>query len=404
MILFWLLALLLVAVALAFVLPPLLATTRHTADDDDDERARLEVYRSRRAALEEQHRSGALSQADLGEARDELARELLEDTTPRGARRRRPAPRGAARTWLAIAVGVGVPLLAIALYQRLGTPQAVDGDSAPASMRAAERSVEAMVAGLAARLESQPDDSDGWLLLARSYMALDRYADAYAAFSSAHRLLGDSPQLLADMAEASALANRQDFLGVPSGLLERALELDPHHPKALWLGAFAARQRGEASLAASRWQALLDRQPPDSEAAELLRGLIADSGAGAERATPAAGAPALGVEVTLDERLAAGLDGSEVLYVFARAADGPAMPLAVARATAGDLPLSVTLDDSMAMAAGGKLSDAERVVVGARIALGGTPTASSGDLQGFSQPVSPRTADTVRVLIDQRVP
>jgi cytochrome c-type biogenesis protein CcmH len=169
-------------------------------------------------------------------------------------------------------------------------------------------------------------------------------------------------------------------------------------------------QRGDTALAVSRWQALLARQPPDSEAAQVLRGLIANAGAGDAApasggdAVAADGGPALTVNVVLADRLAAGLDGSETLFVFARAAQGPAMPLAVVRRRSGDLPLTVTLDDSMAMAAGAKLSDFDRVVVGARIARGGTPAASSGDLQGFSDPV-PVAADTVvNVAITERVP
>ncbi len=108
--------------------------------------------------------------------------------------------------------------------------------------------------------------------------------------------------------------------------------------------------------------------------------------------------------MTLADRLATGLDGSEVLFVFARPAEGAPMPLAVIRKRASDLPLTVTLDDSLAMAPGRKLSDADQVVVGARIALSGTPAASSGDLQGFSAPVTPGRGTTVSVTITERVP
>ena len=386
---------------------PAASARRRAARRPPDASARLELYRSRVAALEEQHRIGALSESDLGEARDELGRELLEDE-PRDAT---PARGGGSRTWLAIAVGVGVPVLAIGLYQHLGAPRALHADSLPASVDAGQRSVQEMVAGLAARLQAQPDDSGGWLLLGRSYMVLERYAEAFEAYSNAHRLLGDSPALLTDMAEAAALANGQDFLGLPGELLERALALDPAFPKALWLGAFAARQRGDTALAVSRWRILLDGQPQDSEAARVLQSLIADNGGAAGGAPSAQSeprneppAPSLVVDVAIDDSLAAGLDGSEALYVFARASDGPPMPLAVTRALAGDLPLTVTLDDSMAMAGGRRLSDAGRVIVGARIAVSGTPTRSSGDLQGFSAPVPVAGDQTVRVVIDERVP
>ncbi len=409
LILFWLCALAVVVVALGFVLPPLLRPGR---TDDDTTTRNLALYRSRLAALDEEHRLGAISDADLAQARDELGRELLADTraatpvAPGTAAKRS----GGARIWLAIVVGVGVPLLSVALYQHLGDPGAVGAAPRATAVGAGAGAppVEDMVAALAERLASQPDDSEGWLLLGRSYMALERYADAADALRTAHRLLGDSPSLLSDIAEAAALADGRNFLGAPGELLERALALDPGYPKALWLGAFSAMQRGETTLAAQRWQALLERQPPDSEAAGVLRGLIAnarsadgDRTADGNRGGAGAG-PAITVNVTVADRLVAGLDGGETLYVFARAPLGP--PVAVARRRASDLPLTVTLDDSMAMAGGRKLSDVDRVVIGARIAMGGTATASSGDLQGFSEPL-PVTGDaTVGVVISERVP
>lgn len=403
MMLFWLCALALIALALAFILPPLLGA-RGAAGSAPAQSHAVNIYHSRLAALEEQHRVGALSAADLSEAKDELARALLADSAGQPAAA--PARRVAPRPWLAIAVGVGVPLLSIALYQRLGAPGALQP---PAAAPAGEVAVEEMVARLAERMRAEPENSAGWLLLGRSYMALERYAEAARAFSAAHGLLGDSPALLADLAEAQALTGGQNFLGPPGEHLERALQLDPAFPKALWLGAFAAMQRGETALAVGRWQTLLDHQPDDSEAARVLRELIANanvaSGADAPATPPAADrGPRLTVNVTLADHLAAGLDGSETLFVFARAADGPPMPLAVSRRRVADLPLTVVLDDSMAMAPGMKLSDFERVVVGARISRSGTATAGSGDLQGFSQPVPVGAGQTVNVAISEQLP
>ena len=417
MILFWLGALGMVALALAFVLPPLLARPPASAGTGRQSHD-LEVYRSRLAALEEEHRLGALTEDDLSQARDELGRELLADESAAAARDSGAGkPVTISRPWLAIAVGVGVPLLAVTLYQRLGEPAAIDPPQL-VSADGQQPAVEEMVARLAERLASEPDSSEGWLLLGRSYMALERYAEATDAYATAHRLLGDSAELLSDLAEAEALMQGQDFLGIPGERLETALRLDPDYPRALWLGAFAAMQRGQTALAVSRWQSLLDNQPADSEAATILRDLIvnADSGAGpgagnntgeaplgADPRTADAG-PGLTVNVILADHLAAGLDGSETLFVFARAAQGPPMPLAVARLRVSDLPLTVTLDDSMAMAAGMKLSDFERVVVGARISMSGIPTASSGDLQGFSGPVATAGDSPVNIAITEKVP
>ena len=419
MILFWLGALGMVALALAFVLPPLLGRRPASADTQRTNH-NLEVYRSRIAALDEEHRLGALTEDDLSQARDELGRELLADASAGPARERGGGrPGWVSRPWLAIAVGVGVPLLAVTLYQRLGEPGAIDPPPAAAGGGGqGQPAVEEMVARLAERLASEPGSSEDWLLLGRSYMALERYAEAADAYGAAHRLLGDSAELLSDLAEAEALMQGQNFLGIPGERLETALRLDPEYPRALWLGAFAAMQRGETTLAVGRWQSLLDNQPGDSEAAKILRDLIANADTGTEPGadvaaggTAAAGdraaadaGPGLTVNVILADHLAAGLDGSETLFVFARAAQGPPMPLAVARGRVSDLPLTVTLDDSMAMAAGMKLSNFDRVVVGARISMSGTPTASSGDLQGFSGPVSTSGDSAVNVAITEKVP
>ena len=404
---FWLAALALVGVTLAILLPPLLRAPRSGPVDRD---AALEVYRSRLAALEEEHRIGSLADGDLAQAKSELARELLADADAQTESAAGRARRRSSGPWLALAVGVGVPLLTVILYQRLGEPGGLDPTVASPPPTSGGGTVvpevETMVARLAQRLQSEPENTEGWLMLGRSYMVLERYAEAADAYATAHRLLGDSAALLADLAEAEALRDGQNFLGIPGERLETALTLEPDHPKALWLGAFAAMQRGEAALAASRWQALLDRQPPDSEAAEILRGLIANAGvAPAPRAaTSVEAAPGLTVSVTVADGLAGELDGSEVLFVFARAANGPPMPLAVVRRTSADLPLTVTLDDSMSMAPGRKLSDAGQVVIGARISSSGTATPSSGDLQGFSAPVPAAGGGPVAVNSTEKIP
>lgn len=401
MILFWLFALILIAVALAFVVPPLLGAGRGDAGTARESR-HLTLYRSRIAALDEEHRLGALGEDELAQAKDELSRELLADTSAPPARDG-GGPR-ASGPWLAIAVGVAVPLLTISLYQQWGEPRAID----PPAAAGGEPAVEEMVARLAERMQAEPGNGEGWLLLGRSYMATERYAQAVDAFTAAHRLLGDGPELLSDLAEAEALMGGQDFLGTPGARLERALELDPEYPKALWLGAFAAMQRGEAALAVRRWQSLLDRQAADSEAAQVLRDLIANSGAAETVAdageSPAEAPPGLTVNVILADRLSANLSGDETLFVFARAAQGPPMPLAVARKQVRDLPLTVILDDSMAMAPTMKLSNFEHVIVGARISMSGSPTASSGDLQGFSEAVQVSAQEPINIAITQRVP
>jgi cytochrome c-type biogenesis protein CcmH len=418
MILFWLGAAALLILALAFVLPPLWGSGR-SAPTMDGRRLNVGVYRSRLEELEQEHHLGMLSADDLEQAREELARELLNDTLDEGADDDRGGAiatdaRPGTRLYLTITTALALPLVAVLLYQWLGEPRGLSVERAvppaPAAQsgeHAGRGEMEEVVMKLAERLRAEPGNGDGWLLLGRSYMVLERHEQAALAFAEARRLRGDDADLLADLAEAEALADGKNFLGHPGELLEQSLALDPEHPKGLWLGAFAAMQRGEPELAASRWQKLLDRQPPDSEAAGILVGLIERTGTTPKKDTataPASTGPALRVQVSIDESLTAGLRGDETVFVFARAVDGPPMPLAVVRRRVSDLPLTVELDDSTSMTSELTLSRFERVVVGARVSRDGAPIARSGDIQGFSDPVAVGATTPVPVTIDHVVP
>ncbi|MDX1432649.1 MAG: c-type cytochrome biogenesis protein CcmI [Gammaproteobacteria bacterium] len=409
--LFWLSAGLLLALALALMVPSLLGARRR-ADAGAAGDAAVGVYRTRLAELDEEHRLGMLGASELEQARTELARELLaeDDAAPDAVDPAAPRRR---RLRSALAVALLVPALSLSLYGWLGEPGALgESGRAPDDERgephAARAELEAMTARLAERMRAEPDNAEGWLLLARSYMTLDRHAAAAAAYEAAHRLRGDDPVLLADMAQAKALARGDDFLGEPAELLERALALDPDQPKALWLGGFAAAQRGEPALAAARWRRLLEQQPQGSEGARILAELVARIGA--EPAAPAGAtapeAPAASLEVTvrIDERLADRVSDDDVVFVFARAVDGPPMPLAVARTRVGELPATIRLDDDDAMAPGMRLSAFARVVVGARVSRSGEARAASGDLQGLSAAVAVADGAPVEVVISEIVP
>lgn len=414
--LFWLCAAFLLALALALIVPPLMGAGRRSPGASETDGA-VGAYRARLAELEEEHRLGMLGEADLEQARIELARELLaEDSSPghRDDAARPGGPGAHPRPWIAVAVAVLLPAVTLVLYGWLGEPAALQ-QPAPSAAAAGSNEphagtgeLESMTAHLAERMRAEPDNVEGWLLLARSYMTLRHYTEAAEAYGAAHRLVGDDPALLADLGQAEALAQGENFLGKAGEHLERALALDPQQPKALWLGGFAAAQRGEPALAAVRWNRLLEHQAPDSEGARILRELIAGIAGEAPAPAPPGGQPAnsrgLEVKVRLDERLREQVDQDATVYVFARAVEGPPMPLAVVRTKVANLPATVRLDDSTAMAQGMKLSAFPRVIVGARISVSGDARASSGDLQGLSPPVEVAGGGPVEVVITDVVP
>jgi cytochrome c-type biogenesis protein CcmH len=113
----------------------------------------------------------------------------------------------------------------------------------------------------------------------------------------------------------------------------------------------------------------------------------------------ARGAAVSGI-VEIAPALAAKLAPTDTLFVFARAAEGSRMPVAILRAQAKDLPLKFTLDDRSSMVAGMKLSDQAQIIVGARVSKSGSATPQPGDLQAYSDPVAPG-ATGLRIVLSE---
>ncbi|HET8877190.1 MAG TPA: tetratricopeptide repeat protein, partial [Casimicrobiaceae bacterium] len=274
-----------------------------------------------------------------------------------------------------------------------------------------------------------PEDPTGWRLLARAYAALGRFPEAVAAFKEAAERGPADATLLADWADALAMHN-QSLQGEPSQLIERALAIDPRQPKALSLAATAALERKDYGVAIDEWRKLKAQFAPGSDEAKQIDSMIAEAnaarqggamspggkggamspgakGGGNDAAAGAAttanaGDTAITGRVSLDPKLRGRASANDTLFIFARAVNGPRMPLAVLRATAGELPRNFTLDDSMAMAPASRLSGASDVVVEARISKTGSATPSPGDLQGNSTVVKPGAQD-VSIVIDDVV-
>lgn len=392
---FWFLAAALIAVTMAGLLWPLLRQPLVAAVADRPALALRDVYRDQLRELDADLRAGTLSPARHAEARDELAHRLLEDAgqpvTTRSEHR--------SSTLLAAALLALLPSAAILLYLHLGNPVALWGAG---DMHAAEDSqhemsvaqIEGMVNQLATRLRDKPDDPEGWSMLARSYTALQRYDDAAAAYGKAIALAPDVAALRSDFADVLGSVNGGSLEGPAMEQIRRALALDPDDPKGLALAASAAAERGETSEAIAYWERLYHLLPPDSQtAARVAANLAAARGVG----KPPATASIRGTLVLAhDAGRTPGPD--ETVFLYARAVEGPRMPLAVLRRTVRDLPLQFTLDDSQALTPEHKLSGQQQVMVEARISASGNATPQAGDLVGQAGPVR-LGADDVRVVI-----
>ena len=404
MTLFVLIAVGMVAIALAAVLIPLL---RGSTPGVLREATNVAILRDQLRELDADLAAGTLAREDYERARAELEARALRDAGQPDAPAAGPAPQalpsGRRFAW---ALAAAVPLAAVALYVLVGNPGAIDRE---AQLHASRAQVEAMVGRLEARLRENPDDVNGWKLLGRSYGVMGRYGEAAEAYAKAAVRSPRDAQLLADLADVLAMARGQSLQGEPEQLALRALEIEPGNLKALALAGSAAFERKDFAAAAKHWERMLAYVEPNSEDARSIqqnvaeaRSLAGDAGKQETKKQPAKPQGGVRGTVSLSPAMKDKVSPEDTVFVFARAVEGPPMPLAVARVRVRDLPYRFALDDSMAMSPALKLSAFPKVVVTARVSKAGSAIAQPGDLQGASAPVA-NDAAAVNVVIDAQV-
>ena len=399
MIVFWLIAGIFAAGALAYVLRPLLRRTGAQEVKRSD--ANVAIYKDQLRELDAELAAGTLTPEDHSRARLELEQRLLEDVPAVEVERAAAGGRRAA-----LVVGIAVPVLAVAVYFTTGAPGALS--PRPHEVEPTAEQINGMVARLAAKLRENPDDVDGWKLLGRSYMVMGRFPEAVAAYAKAAEKAPRDAQLLADFADALAMTRGEKLAGEPEQLVLRALQVDPNNLKALALAGTAAYERQDFAKAAELWGRMLPLVPADSEDARMISTNVEEAkklagiGGGEKPVVAAKAQPGVRGTVTLSAEMKQQAKADDMVFIFARAAEGPPMPLAVMRAKVGDLPVSFALDDSMAMAQGLKVSAFPKIVVTARVSKSGSAKPAPGDLQGASTPVA-NDASGVKVVIDSVV-
>lgn len=352
------------------------------------------------AALDRDRVTGQLDDEQHRLAQRELQRRLLDESADE-----LPLHAGGRPRRLALVLAVAMPLFAVGLYAVLGNPGALSV-TPPAALRDADVTPEAldgMLASLAQRLEkpsgNPASDLQGWTMLARSYAALQRFADADRAYARAIALSPRDAQLLADRADVLAVVQGQRTAGEPERLIAEALAIDPDNLKALALAGTAAFERKDFGAARGYWQKARTLAPAGSEFAAGLDRSLAEVGAPVQPAAAAPVGAGLTGRVSLAPGLAAQAAPTDTVFIFARAVDGPRMPLAILRRTVADLPFDFKLDDAMAMSPQMRLSNFDRVVVGARISRSGSAMPQPGDLRGESAATGNRT-EGLQLTID----
>ncbi|HEK1009327.1 TPA: c-type cytochrome biogenesis protein CcmI [Pseudomonas putida] len=389
---FWLSAGLLLLAALGFLLIPILRG-RSRQQEEDRTALNVALYQERVAELAAQQAAGVLDATQLANGRDEAARELLADTE--GAE----APRqGHLGKVLPLLAAVLVPAMALGLYLHFG---AADKVELTQEFAAAPKSMEEMTTRLERAVQAQPDSAEGLYFLGRAYMAEQRPADAAKAYERAVALAGRQPELLGQWAQAQYFAANKQWSPQVQALTDEALKADPNEVTSLGLRGIAAFEGERYQEAIDYWKRLLAQLPEGDASRAALQGGIDRA---AERLGSTGAKPSVAVAARLKVRveLAAALKDKvkpgDTVFIFARASNGPPMPLAAKRVTVAQLPLDVELSDADAMMPQMKLSDFAEVQLVARVSRAGQPT--HGEWIGQGAPLANTTQALQHLTID----
>lgn len=293
---FWIIAGAFVVVATLFVALPLLMN--RAAVDGGGARAALNVsvYRDQLVELEQERRAGRLAEAQYDDARGELERRVLEDVPEASVPAAEPM-RSASRV-AAIAAALAVPLLAGYLYLTFGNPAALSPQAAADPNVIGPHNIKEVIAQLTSNLEKNPADGEGWAMLARTQSVQGNFAAASAAFAKSVAILPPDAGLLADYADALAMANGRSLKGEPEQLVARALVVDPDNVKALALAGTIAFNRKDFKTAVNHWERVVRAAPADSDFGRSIasgikeaKSLAAAGGMPAEAGAPEPKAP-----------------------------------------------------------------------------------------------------------------
>ena len=381
---FWIIVVLLVLIGLAFIVYPLIASKQkeNSISRIDANRA---LYHSKVEELQFDLQKGLLDQAEYDSSVEDLQKALLTDVETEESREQHV---GKSIGLIAVVVVI-LPVAAVLMYKQFSTGSAVANIPPQQAQSAQAQTMQASIAKLEQRLQQEPNNGEGWKMLGQSYFVLQQYDKALGAYSKASELAnhGD-PNVMVLMAEASAFANQELFGEYENKLLSRALQINPSHERALWYAGYAAYTGNKFKDAAEYWGKLITLVPNDrpdvkTNLLKFLNSAREKAGLAIIQDEPATIASdtrrTITVSVSLSEELRSRTNPDDTLFVYARAANGPKMPISLARFTVADLPTTVILTEDMAMMQNLTLSAFDQVQTLARISKSGQAITQPGD-------------------------
>ena len=389
-------------VAVLLLLQPLFSKNHHH-DEVERRKVNVESAKARLAELRQELESANIDSHEFERYRLEIETSVAEDLRDLAENQQKKA---VGNRFVAVSVALLVPLLSIIVYHDIGSEEALFEPELQQAKQSQSATLEKMLASVEQDILNDPDDLEGRIALGQVYAELERYSDAAMVYEQLNQLQPGDADILVNYAEALGRSHANRLEGRPLELLNQALSINPNHGRGLWLAGFAEMQSENGKQALTHWRRLLAGMKVGSEGYKHVEHVIRDfesergsneaQVAGSNRETTAS----LKVSVALAEDLEERLDPNNALFIFARAAEGPPMPLAVHRGLAKELPLTVTLDDSMAMMPNMSLASFPNLVVGARLSSNGQPQGQSGDFEGYSGVTEIDDNTVVNVLID----
>jgi cytochrome c-type biogenesis protein CcmH len=353
------------------------------------------IYREELEKLDAELTIGSINNVDYEMAHAEIRQRLFQDTNEEDDR----SVMGSTKKTV-IGLCLFIVLLSSGLYFTLGDAPRIADQNVQQPMT--REGVEKMVTEFAAKMEQDPSNLQGWVMLARSYRILGRNEEAAKAYERAGNFVDSDPQLLADYADALASNANGNFSGKPLQLINQALKLDPNNPMALWLSGTASYTTGNYKAAVQTWEKLAKQLPPGSEEAQYIGESIAEArskGGLPAKNTPPVISKGISGKIELSADLKSKLKPGDVLMVIARK-PGERMPVAVLKTAATDFPMNFSLTDALALNPSTPLSQLSEASIEVRVSKTGMAKPESGDLISSAQIVK-LGAKNVILMIDQ---